>query len=359
MVGVTKQWMGQLGRALALAGLVVGSVAGAVSTAVASESRDGTNRDQAAAAATQRQALQRASDAVVGLQARAIEDARSIASLGAERTGSGVVIGEDGLVLTIGYLILEADQVTLTTDDGGQWPARVVAYDLATGFGLVKPLVPLKVAPVPLGRSAEVGLQELLMIISGGDDGGTSLAQLQSRRGFAGNWEYQIDDALFTAPARSDHSGAGLFNGRGELLGIGSLWVADALGAGVPGRSGNMFVPVDLLKPVLAELRERGASRASTRAWMGLQAAETPAGLRVMRVSEDSPADVAGVQAGDTIDRIDGQSVTALGALWKALWAGGPAEREVKLDVRRDGKPLSLTLNSVDRMKTLKRPKGV
>jgi S1-C subfamily serine protease len=305
------------------------------------------------------QALRQASDAVVGLQARAIEDARSITSLGAERMGSGVVISADGLVLTVGYLILEAEQVTLTTDDGGQWPARVVAYDLATGFGLVQSLVPLKLAPVPLGRSADVSPQEVLMIVSGGEQGVVSPAQLQSRRGFAGNWEYHIDDALFTAPARRDHSGAGLFNGRGELLGIGSLWVADALGAGVAGRSGNMFVPVDLLKPVLQEMRERGASHASQRAWLGLQAAETASGLRVMRVSEDSPADVAGVQAGDSIDRIDGQRVTALDALWKTLWAGGPPEREIKLDLRRDGQPLSLTLQSVDRMKTLRRPKGV
>lgn len=305
------------------------------------------------------QAMRQASDSVVGLQARAVEGARSISSLGAERSGSGVVIGADGLVLTIGYLILEAEQITLTTDDGGQWPARVVAYDLATGFGLVQSLVPLKLAPLPLGNSADVGPQELLLVVSGGTDGAMSLAQLQSRRGFAGNWEYHIDGALFTAPARRDHSGAALINGKGELLGIGSLWVADALGLGVPGRSGNMFVPVDLLKPVLAELRERGASRASNRAWMGLQAAESAAGLRVLRVNEDSPADVAGVQAGDTIERIDGLQVTALDALWKALWSGGPAEREVKLDLRRDGKPVSVSVYSVDRMKTVARPKGV
>ena len=329
-------------------------LAGSVAAQPAAGPTDGPPRSETAA-----QALQRASDAVVGLQARAVEDARSITSLGAERVGSGVVIGPDGLVLTIGYLILEAEQVTLTTDDGGQWPARVVAYDLATGFGLVQSLVPLKLNAVPLGRSAEVSPQELLMVVSGGAEGAVSPAQLQSRRGFAGNWEYHIDDALVTAPARRDHSGAGLFNGRGELLGIGSLWVADALGAGVPGRSGNMFVPVDLLKPVLAELRERGVSGASHRAWLGLQATESPSGLRVMRVNEDSPADVAGVRAGDTIERIDGQGVSALGALWKALWTGGPPERAVQLDLRRDGQPLSLTLQSVDRMKTLRRPKGV
>lgn len=358
MFRIVSRFTARLARVAAVGAITASATAG-LGAQTGAPAPPARAMQEAAHDADRAQAIRRAGDAVVGLQARAIEDARSIASLGAERVGSGVVIGEEGLVLTIGYLILEAEQITLTTDDGGQWPARVVAYDLATGFGLVQSLVPLKLAPVPLGRSGETGMQEVLMIVSGGQDGAVSLAQLQSRRGFAGNWEYHIEDALFTAPPRRDHSGAALFNGRGELLGIGSLWVADALGAGVPGRSGNMFVPVDLLKPVLAELRERGASRASARAWMGLQAAETPAGLRVLRVSEDSPADVAGVQAGDTIDRIDGQSVTALDALWKALWTGGPPEREVKLDLRRQGRPMSLTLQSVDRMKTLRRPKGV
>ena len=308
----------------------------------------------------QSRALQRASDAVVGLTAKAVEDARSSATLGAQRQGSGVVISADGLVLTIGYLILEAEDVEIATDDGRQLPARVVAYDLATGFGLVQALVPIKLEPVPLGDAAGLTEQSPMVVVSGGQTGAVSMARLLSRRPFSGNWEYHIEGAIFTAPARRDHSGAGLFNDRGELIGIGSLWVADALGMpGVPRLQGNMFVPVDLLKPVLQDMRARGVGPDSQRAWLGLQAGETPAGLRVLRVNEDSPADVAGLEAGDTIVTIDGLEVRTLEALWKRLWSGGPPERDVQLQVLRQGRPLAFTVHSVDRMKALKRPKGV
>jgi S1-C subfamily serine protease len=304
--------------------------------------------------------LQRASDAVVGLTAKAVEDARSSATLGVQRQGSGVVISADGLVLTIGYLILEAEDVEITTDDGRQLPARVVAFDLATGFGLVQALVPMKLEPAPLGDAAGLNEQSPVVVVSGGQAGAVSMARLVSRRPFSGNWEYHIDGAIFTAPARRDHSGAGLFNDQGELIGIGSLWVADALGMpGVPRQQGNMFVPVDLLKPVLQDMRARGVGPDSQRAWLGLQAGETAAGLRVLRVNEDSPADVAGLEAGDTILAIDGQEVRTLEALWKRLWTGGPPERDVQLQVLRQGRPLAFTVHSVDRMKALKRPGGV
>jgi S1-C subfamily serine protease len=262
--------------------------------------------------------------------------------------------------LTIGYLILEAEDVEITTDDGRQLPARVVAFDLATGFGLVQALVPMKLEPAPLGDAAGLNEQSPVVVVSGGQAGAVSMARLVSRRPFSGNWEYHIDGAIFTAPARRDHSGAGLFNDQGELIGIGSLWVADALGMpGVPRQQGNMFVPVDLLKPVLQDMRARGVGPDSQRAWLGLQAGETAAGLRVLRVNEDSPADVAGLEAGDTILAIDGQEVRTLEALWKRLWTGGPPERDVQLQVLRQGRPLAFTVHSVDRMKALKRPGGV
>ncbi|MFO1287942.1 MAG: S1C family serine protease [Rubrivivax sp.] len=307
----------------------------------------------------QSQALTRASDAVVGIHATAVEDARSVSSLGREREGSGVVITADGLVLTIGYLVLEAERVEIRPDDGRRIPARVVAYDVATGFGLVQALAPLRIEPVPLGTASSASRDEPLMVASGGDDGTVSVARLMSRRAFSGYWEYHIDDALFTAPPRRDHSGAGLFNGRGELLGIGSLVVADALGPDVPGRApGNMFVPVDLLKPILTELRERGASRASTRAWIGLNCVERAGEVRIVRVTDDSPADVAGLEPGDRILRIDGAAVAGLSQLYHALWDGGAPERAVTLEIMRQGRPQTVVVQTVDRAKTLRRAEG-
>jgi len=310
-------------------------------------------------------ALERARQAVVGVQAVAVDQARSIPTLGRTRQGSGVVIGSDGLVLTIGYLVLEAEQVQLLLDDARSVPARVMGYDVATGFGLLQALAPLGVGPVPLGRADALDLREPLMVASGGDEGAVSTAQLVARRPFSGTWEYHIDGALFTSPPHRHHSGAGLFNAAGELVGIGSLVVAnveagsDRGAAGPARRSGNLFVPVDLLTPIVAELRGRGYSAASQRAWLGLNCIEQDGAVRVLRITDDSPADVAGLQSGDRILRIDGTAVQAVAALWQALWAGGAPEREITLDILRDEQPRTLKVYSVDRMKTLRRAEGI
>ncbi|HEY2926199.1 S1C family serine protease [Piscinibacter sp.] len=315
--------------------------------------------DPASEVQAKAQALARAQAAVVGVRATAVDDARSIESLGRQREGSGVVIGADGLVLTIGYLILEADHVELVLGAERVIPARVVAYDLASGFGLLQGLVPVRVAPVRLGESSAVALQQPLMIASGGEGGELSLARLVSRRAFSGYWEYHVDGALFTAPPRTDHSGAALFNADGELLGIGSLVVMDALGPDQPRLPGNMFVPINLLKSILPELQQRGASRDSTRAWLGLNCVEIDGMVRVVRTSPDSPAEQAGLLPGDRILRIDGVDVNGLEGLYKTLWGGAKPEREVILLIQRGGEQHTVTLQSRDRMKLLRRAKGI
>jgi S1-C subfamily serine protease len=274
------------------------------------------------------------------------------------RQGSGVVIAPDGLVLTIGYLILEADQVQLVLDSGKSLPARVVGYDLATGFGLLQPLAPLPIAPAPLGEARTVTPDDNLLVVSGEPAGQLSAARMVSRRTFAGYWEYRIDDALFTSPPRTDHSGAGLFNPRGELVGIGSLVVNNALGKEGPMLPGNMFVPIDLLRPILGELRAKGASAASQRAWLGINGVDQGGQVRVMRVSEDSPAEAAGVRAGDRITAIDGAPVDSLDALWTRLWSGA-AERDVRLDIERGDARQTLNVRTVDRNRQLRRAAGV
>lgn len=305
------------------------------------------------------QALARANASVIGVRTIAVEDARSIDNLGRERRGTGVVIGADGLVLTIGYLILEADRVELVLEAERTVPARVVAYDLDSGFGLLQALTPLRLPPVPLGSSSAIQSDDPLMIASGGAEADLSLARMVSRRPFSGYWEYHIEGALFTTPPRTDHSGAALFNANGELLGIGSLIVMDAMGPGQPRLPGNMFVPIDLLKAILPELRERGASRSSTRAWLGLNCVELEGELRVVRTATDSPAEAAGLRPGDRIVRIDGTAVNELAAFYQALWRGGQPERDVALLVERAGMQQTVTVQAQDRMKTLRRPKGI
>ncbi len=318
-----------------------------------------SSTDTAAGGAQARaEALDRARSAMVAVLSEAVDEAGSIATLGALRRGSGVVIGDDGLVLTIGYLILEAERVDLVVEGARRVPARVVAYDLASGFGLLQALAPLRVAPVALGRSTSASGDEPLMVASGGAEGELSLARLVSKRAFSGYWQYHIDAALFTVPPRTDHSGAGLFTLDGELLGIGSLVVSDAMGPAAGRLPGNMFEPGYLLKPILAEMRARGASRGSTRAWLGLNCAESAGEVRVLRVTRESPAELAGVLPGDRILRIDGAEVGALETLYKTLWRDG-AERDVQLTIRRGGDVQTLTVHALDRMKTLRKPQGI
>lgn len=306
-------------------------------------------------------ALQRAADAVVGVRVTAVDDASSARTLGRRRQGSGVVIGDDGLVLTIGYLLLEAEQAEVLTDDGRVIPARVLGVDSATGLGLLLPLVPLRIAPAPLATTRPDPAQtEVMLLVTGGDLGAAAPVRFVARRAFSGSWEYHLDAALFTAPPRPNFAGAGLFNDRGELTGVGSLFVADATGLGGPPRvPGNMAVPVELLPPILSELRTQGRSSASVRPWIGVNCVEQDGGLRVVRVSEDSPAESGGVRAGDRIVGIDGEPVATLERLWKTLWRGGSPDKDVTLQLLRDGQPLALKLRAVDRAATLRRPQGV
>jgi S1-C subfamily serine protease len=306
-----------------------------------------------------KEALARANAAVVGVDVVAVEDARSIATLGKERQGSGVLIGDDGVVLTIGYLILEADQVDLVASDGRHVPARVVAYDLDSGLGLVQALAPLGIAPAPLGVSAAIAPDEPLLFASGGDGRDLSVARMVSRRPFSGYWEYHIEGALFTAPARTDHSGAGLFNADGELVGVGSLVVGNASDGSGPAMRGNMFVPVDLLKPILGELKSRGSSRNSSRAWLGLNCVEIGGHVEVVRLSADGPAEAAGLQPKDVIVAVDGVRVADLASMYQTLWRGERPDRVVVLEILRDGEPMRLSVHAVDRMMTLSRPRGV
>jgi S1-C subfamily serine protease len=298
-----------------------------------------------------------AANAVVGVKVRALPNARSNESLGQERAGSGVLIG-NGVVLTIGYLILEADQVEVTDSDGQTVPASIVAYDHATGFGLVKPMTKLAPAPIRIGTAAPVGQLDRLMIVTGGEEQTISVATVVSRRQFAGYWEYLIDGAIFTSPPRLDHSGAALINKDGELVGIGSLFVMDALKPGerLPG---NMFVPVDLLKPVLDEMVKTGGHKAARRPWLGVNSLEEDGRVKVMQVNEESPADQAGIVAGDIILSVNGQPVENLERFYSALWGNSAPGMDVNLTVLHGVAVRQVVVRSIDRQEFMRRKPGI
>lgn len=308
-------------------------------------------------------ALSQANQAVVGVHVRSTNDARSNDTLGQKRSGSGVVIGPDGLILTIGYLMLEAQSIQIVTQDNKNLPAQAVAYDLATGFGLIRPLLPLHgIEPVKLGSLQTTELGEALMAATGaqlnGSDADVSMTHLVSKRAFSGYWEYHIEPAIFTSPPVENHSGAPLFNQHGELIGIGSLFVLDAI---EPNRQlpGNMFVPVDLLKPILAELRQSGSSKASHRPWLGLNSREQDGRVQVQRVSKESPAQAAGLQPGDVVLAVDGAKVATLEAFYKKLWNRATPDADVQLTVLQGAEIKTIVVRAVDRMSTLRQAEGI
>jgi S1-C subfamily serine protease len=288
-------------------------------------------------------------DNVVKLKVTALANARSGRSLGREREGSGVLLADSGLVLTIGYLILEADSIELTDHTGRIISGSVAAYDHASGFGLIKPAAALGAKGIPIGSSGDVNEYDKLIFATHGGKEGASLATVASKRRFAGYWEYLIDDAIFTVPPRGDHSGAALITLDGQLVGIGSLIVADAA---TPNRRfpGNMFVPVDLLKPILSELTRTGRSKESTRPWIGMSTQEVDGRLHVIRVQEDTPAARAGLKPGDIVLSIKGEPVKTLEEFYRKLWGSGSAGSSIPLKVLQGSDVRDIDVRSIDRM---------
>jgi serine protease Do len=339
---------------------VVATVVAALATlplsAAMARSVSDTAPQASAADEARYQKLIEATNAVVAVKVKALADARSNSSLGQEREGSGVLIGQEGLVLTIGYLILEADTIEVTDFEGKTVGAAPIAYDHATGFGLVRPIGKLSGRPIRMGTAQPVSQLDRLMIVTGGEEQNISIATVVSKRSFAGYWEYLIDDAIFTSPPRLDHSGAALINQEGELVGIGSLFVMDAL---TPGEKlpGNMFVPVDLLRPVLDEMVKTGGQQAGRRPWLGVNSLVEDGRIKVVQVNEESPAAKAGIVAGDIILSIDGQPLQTLEQFYQALWTRGPAGVNVTLKVLHGPMLRDVTVRSIDRAEFMrKRP---
>ncbi len=295
-------------------------------------------------------------DAVVGVRAVIPEDAHTAGVLGTQRAGSGVVIAADGLVLTIGYLILEAIEAEiLLAGEAGERvvPAEVVAYDYDTGFGLLRALGPLDIAPIEFGRSAELGERDEVLVAGFGDPPPVIGALVVSRRDFAGYWEYLLPDAIFTAPPHPGFGGAALIGPDGRLLGIGSLVVGDAAEAERP-LPGNMFVPIDALKPIFEALLEHGRSRAPPRPWLGLYSEDLRGHVFVNRVAPGGPAAQAGIGAHDIIVAVGGEPVRAMADFYRKLWALGPAGVAVPLTLLTARGIKETTVESADRYDFLK-----
>ena len=235
--------------------------------------------------------LDRVLSSVVGLHSIIPPDAFTAETLGTERAGNGVVI-DDGLVLTIGYLITEAEAVWLHLGDGRAVEGHALGFDSVTGFGLVQALGRIDLDPLPLGSSAAARVGDHVVVGGAGGRTRSVASQIAARQEFAGYWEYLLDDAIFTYPAHPNWGGTGLISASGELIGI----------------------------------------------------------------SGDGPAARAELKAGDVILAVNGEEVTSQSAFYRKLWALGPAGVDVPLTVHHEGVTFDVVLASTDRAKLLKAP---
>jgi serine protease Do len=289
--------------------------------------------------------------AVVRIKTFINPDGRTIGNLGREREGSGILIDDDGLVLTIGYLMVEAHAAEVVTNAGRTVPANVVGYDHETGFGLLRAIEPLRLKPMAFGKSAALKQHDPVLIAS---FGGTVVpAHVVAKREFAGNWEYLLDEAIFTAPPHPAWSGAALINREGKLVGVGSLIVGDATGKD-DSTPGNMFVPIDQLPPILSDLIADGHAAGPARPWLGLTTVETHGHLLVGRVTPDGPAEKAGLRRGDVIVGVNGEAPKSMADFYRKVRAQGAAGATIPLEVLQDSETKRIPVQSMNRLDHLK-----
>ncbi|MGE3247534.1 MAG: S1C family serine protease [Beijerinckiaceae bacterium] len=295
-------------------------------------------------------------DSMVAISSRVPEDAFTAETLGTERAGNGVLISDRGVVLTIGYLISEAEEVWIRANDGRLFPAHVLAYDQETGFGLVQALARLDLPVAKIGESEEAEVGDAVLIAGAGGRQRSVAGHIVARQEFAGYWEYILDDALFTAPAHPNWGGTGVFNEAGELIGIGSLHLEQGTEDDTRDHI-NMIVPIGLLKPILDDLMKFGRRRGAPKPWLGLYATELEDRVVVVGRSQRGPARRANLRNGDIVAAVGGQQVSTLASLYRLIQRQGDAGAIVPLTILRDGKTMEVEIKSDDRTRMFRAPK--
>jgi S1-C subfamily serine protease len=300
--------------------------------------------------------LDQALGAVVAIRASIPEDAFTAGILGTERAGNGVLIRADGLVLTIGYLVTEAETLWLTLSDGRSVPGHVLAYDQTTGFGLVQALAHIEMPALPLGASSAARIGEPVVVGGAGGRERSVAARIAAKQEFAGYWEYLLEEAIFTVPSHPNWGGTALIGPAGDLLGIGSLQLQQGREGESQRTDINMMVPIDLLKPILDEMLTMGRANRPARPWLGLYATEIEDRIVVAGLAGRGPAQKANLKTGDIVLAVAGNEVSGLAEFYRRIWSLGEAGVEVPLLLYREGRTVELRVASTDRNLLLKRP---
>ena len=294
-------------------------------------------------------------ESIVSIRSIVPPEARTAGSLGVEREGNGLAIDANH-ILTIGYIVIESESIEIGLSDGRRLPAKLVGYDHTSGFGVIKSVVPLKMTPLQLGNSDNINSEQDLLILPSPNRGAGSIVRSVSRRPFTGWWEYFVERPIYTTPPNGFWAGAPILNGNGEVLGIGSLFVSEA----VPGISspGNMSVPINLLKPILADLISIGRRKSKIQPYLGISSDDRNDQIIVTRVSKGGPAFQAGIKPQDIIVTINGSQISNLRSFYEKVWQFGEAGVTIKLSVLRGGSLMNFKVKTVDRLDYLFKPQS-
>ena len=304
---------------------------------------------------TSEEDVRRIYQSVVKIDSIVPSDARTANSLGTIRGGNGIVI-DDKHILTIGYIVVEAETITITLPNGGVVPAELAGYDHTTGFGILKTILPSKLTPLQIGNSDKLNKEDLLYVLPYLTEGAPSAVKMVSRRSFTGWWEYFLDKPIYTHPMNTSFAGSALINEFGELLGIGSLYVSDAAAEGVP-MPGNLFVPINDLKPILDDLIVNGKRTVNVKPYMGLTSNDDTGKVMVTRVNDDGPAAKAGFKENDIILKVNKINIQDTEKFYKTVWSQGGPGTLLDFEIERNNQIISLKLTTMDRNDFLVKPK--
>jgi S1-C subfamily serine protease len=300
--------------------------------------------------------LKQALSSIVSVQSKVPENGFTAQTLGTDRAGHGVVIGDHGLILTIGYLTVEAETIWLVDHKGAAVSGHVRGYDQETGFSLIQALGSLNAPIMELGKSSDLSIGDDVILAGHGGQSGAINAKVAAKQEFTGYWEYLLGEAILTTPPHPFWGGSALITKTGKLAGIGSLFVQQNDDGGLP-FDGNMVVPIDLLPPIMNDLLTYGRVNKTARPWLGILTAEVSNNLVIAGVVGDGPGQHAGIEVGDILHAIDGQPVDDLATFYRQLWGRGDAGVVIILTIYRDDKVFEANIKSGDRDTFMVQPK--
>jgi S1-C subfamily serine protease len=265
----------------------------------------------------------------------------SAAVLGEERMGAGVAVGPDR-ILTAHYLVLGASNIDVVAIDGRERPVRVSNIDHETGLALlVMGGPPLRPAALGVSSEARAGWPVFLLTCTSERERKSATGHISRIGPFEAFWEYMLDQAIMTTALNPGLAGAPLFDRFGRLLGIVSL------GLTAVGRF-SLAIPIDLYRERLDVLLGQPDASRPRRAWLGFYPQEFDGGVILTGVVAGGPAAQAGLERGDLVLSVDGQTVGNLRELYRTIWRKQHGDT-LGLQVLRDSAILVVDVVAGDR----------